>query len=151
MPGWDPDQSNIDKKEVIARRIFRSDPNSLFDDVSKLKFDDVHDTRLDENISVDRLGINSPNRSAKQFVTRLADSIAASRSKSFVGWAAIVRDRLPAVDVRPVPITEEDIENIFHAEIMRSDFRKKNQARHFSNSLRLEFQTKGFALSPGRA
>ncbi|MER9912240.1 hypothetical protein NKJ71_16575 [Mesorhizobium sp. M0050] len=107
---------------------------------------------MNEDLSVDRLGINNPVREVVRRLTAAADTEAAKALKQFYGWIAIAAKDLRSLKVSPSPLSidEHGVDNPYHADIDRSQFRERAQAFHLSVSLRVQFQERGRYVPPIR-
>lgn len=161
MPVWYP-PPEVDEKELIGRRLLdrvgkeratSEDGRPLYD------VDDFFDTRLDHDLSVDRLGNPNATPDTLREVTKLADQEAArpESNRFFIGWATIrVRNlRFPdwAGQVTASPTRREDgtVENHWHADISRDGFReRKAQAYTLALTLQQTFARRGDYQAPNR-
>jgi len=148
MAGWTPSNNKVADSEVVGRRIF-DDPlfnGSLSQGTPfKLRVDHFFDKKLEEDLSVDRLGRSgSSEAAAKRLTGKLAQDEAVKRTKSvaFLGWGVMRVKSLRtskmfkgALDVLPKPITEEP-RNPYHAEITRAAYRQEIHAWGLAASLR---------------
>lgn len=145
-----PHKSEIKDGELIGRRVF--DKKQATITLESLTYNVFFDTRLGDDLSVDRLGNGSATRSIVRQLTILADEAASQQSTMFCGWAAIHKKYLKYVTIRPDPISEklEGIENPHHALIDRSGVREKTLAFHFSRSLLYSLKENGEIVLPER-
>jgi hypothetical protein len=130
--------SPLGKKECLGRAIDRKMGQFIYqgDKEVEIVADDFIDTRLDTDLSVDRIGLNHPDARVMSLLEPLAAKRASKRSRMFLGWAVLKAERiLSRPGVNPTPITlPEDEANPYHAEISRKDFRKtKDQAIAFGH------------------
>ncbi|MHC2792587.1 hypothetical protein ACVINZ_001599 [Mesorhizobium jarvisii] len=157
MATWQPSLDNVEPAEIVGRRLLAKTykdwpalgpPNGQL----KLSAEAFEDSRLSEDLSVDRLGVNNPVRAVVRRLTVVADTEAAKALKQFCGWIAIAAKDLKnsRVFASPLSIEEHGIDNPFHAEIDRSQFRERAQAFHLSVSLRFQFQDRGRYVPPVR-
>ena len=117
MPRWTPDPAEIDNREAIGRRIYG---DKVFDGQGpRLRVDHFMDERLAQDLSVDRLGLNNPEKQVKRYLKPIA--AAANNTKSFTGWAALkvssIRNRKYPLDILATP--QEN--NEYHADISRNN------------------------------
>jgi len=145
---WHPPLDAVGPNEVIGRRLFESSAASSLRPLSTQHF---MDSRVDEDLSVDRLGDTGVNKVVCRSLTSEADAEAAKRSKSFHGWASIRCKDLKKANVKPVPITlaEHGTDNPYHAEIDRSLVRDATMQHYFAAHLLYEF-IKGTHVPPLR-
>jgi hypothetical protein len=138
---WKPDPNKIGGSEVLGRRVFTDKPfvgprgrvpEGCFN------LDIFFDTRLEDDLSFDRLGDGSPLKAVRKFLTPVANAQAESMrpARPFSGWASITMKRLGFVSVTPAP-TEEPY-NPFHAELSRALYRDKTQAETLAFRLAVE-------------
>ena len=161
MPVWYP-PPEVDEKELIGRRLLdrvgkeratSEDGRPLYD------VDDFYDTRLDHDLSVDRLGNPNATPDTLREVTKLADEETArpESNRVFIGWATIrVRNlRFPdwAARVTASPTRREDgtVLNHWHADISRDGFREsKAYAYTLAVTLQQTFTRRGEYQAPSR-
>lgn len=128
---WKADPEKVGEKEILGRRVFTDRPfvggggrvpEGCFN------LDIFFDTRLDDNLSFDRLGEGSPVKAVRKYLTPLADAEAALMRppRPFSGWAPISMKQLTFITVIPDP--REDPYNPYHAELSRDLYRAKAQA-----------------------
>lgn len=155
---WEPSSESIQPTEIVGRRLLAKTykdwptlgpPNGQL----KLSAEAFEDSRLDEDLSLDRLGTSNPVKTVVRRLTVVADAEAAKTFKSFFGWVAIAARDLKNSTLVPSPLSIEEhgIDNPFHADIDRSGFRERAQAFHLSVSLRFQFQERGRYVPPVRA
>lgn len=150
---WKPDLSTIKNSELIGRRLFEPLEFEPIGSVQRAKYrlDDFLDNRLQQDLSVDRLGENQPHRPTVRFLTRLADGAAAERKKTFHGWASIRVKDLKKLSVRPSPVeAPADKANPYHAGIDRTQVRESLIAYHVAVSIKTQFEQAGGPVSPDR-
>ena len=163
MPVWYP-PPEVDEKELIGRRLLdRAGKERATDEDGRPLYDvdDFYDTRLEEDLSVDRLGNPNATPDTLREITKLADQEAGrpESSRVFIGWATIrVRNlRWPGWDAKEGKVTasptlREDgtVENHWHADINRDGFREKAQAYALATLLQHTFLRKGAYQAPNR-
>lgn len=164
MAKWSPNPASIDQAEVIGRRIFS---DAIWDgplDQGKprtFRLDHFMETRSEEDVSVDRLGLNAADGLAKRMLTTLADKNAASRGKPFNGWAACrckdmtLMGASLAEKIYPDPLPNakypEEAPNPYHAQISRGEDRHKTNLLGLAMLMREMFSKKGHWVEPSRA
>ena len=123
-------QEKISDKETVGRRVFGSDMSGTKDKPTfgyKLFLDD----RLEDDISVDRLGIKAPEIKHHEEITALGNAHGRRRQppRTFRGWAQIKVSDLSMFKyaVNATPAHEE--ENKYHAEVSRDGHRTIETAR----------------------
>lgn len=152
MAPWTPDNNQVKPSEFVGRRIF----GKSSDEVSSIELTPnmFFDSRLNEDLSLDRLGENKVNKEVVKQLTPLCDSAAQNMSppQTFFGWAAIQLKNMTRAKVFPDPLTLErdKVENSYHALIDRSSVRNKDAAFFFSRSLLWDFKEKGQMVEPIR-
>jgi hypothetical protein len=120
--------------------------------------DDFYDSRLEEDLSVDRLGNPNPSRETLAAITRIADAEATSRIRDnvFVGWFAInLKDfKFPGwiarIVAKPTRNENATLSNHWHAEVSRDGFRAKAQAYALAFTLTKVFERKGRYVAAAR-
>lgn len=151
---------DIAENELLGRRIVISETRSNGSNGDmELRVDDFYESREGADLSVDCLGNPNPVSGRLGALTLLADRDASKRNPrlSFSGWAAIqhkdLRFRGWSARVSAAPTTEDDgrIENQWHANVSREEFRTKAQAYAFAVTLRDVFERKGRRVAPVRA
>ncbi|MBA1144592.1 hypothetical protein [Mesorhizobium neociceri] len=153
--GWSPSPVSIDPTEIVGRRLLAKtykgwpSQNPTRENL-KLSPEAFQDTRLGEDLSVDRLGLQNPVKTVVRRLSALASEEAYRASKEFHGWIAMAVQDLKGVKVFPTPLTieKDGVDNPFHADIDRSLAREQGQAFHLSVSLRVQFQDKGRYVAP---
>jgi hypothetical protein len=158
---WYP-PPEIDEKELVGRR--------LLDRASKERpkneegcplcdINDFYDTRLEDDLSIDRLGNPNPTLDTLREITKLADQEAGrpGSNRVFIGWATIRVQllRFPGWDGKVIasPTRHEDrtVENHWHADIKRDVFREKAHAYALAATLQQTFMRKGGYQAPNRS
>lgn len=157
MPQWKPSPTAVEPAELVGRRLLaktyeRWTVDGVPSGQIRLTQEAFEDTRLGEDLSVDRLGPGAPLARILTRLTEIADDEAAKASKVFSGWVAIAVKELKTLKVIASPLTraEHGIDNPFHADIDRSLFRQRAQAFQLSVSLRFQFQERGQYVAPLR-
>jgi hypothetical protein len=127
---WTPDPNEIKPSETIGRRVLGKGfagpgakvPEGFF------KITVFMDSRLNEDLSFDRLGERGVDKSVTKFLTPLGvdQGQTLAPPQEFSGWAAIPMAKLNFVTLRPTPTDEPH--NPFHADLSREDFRGRSQA-----------------------
>lgn len=149
MGRWTPGE-DVRPSEVIGRRIFDKTLDHLkgVESVPNIFFD----TRLEDDLSLDRLGDGQPHRQTVAFLTPLCDSAAQVQGKIFGGWLAAQRKHIRYENVRADALTldRDGIDNPFHALLDRSAARERGQAFHLSRSLLMSFKESGQLVAPIR-
>ena len=144
---WTPSYELITESEVIGRRLFRKSGTTNEEASKQYKWKDFYDSRLEEDLSVDRLGTPTIDGIGCNFLTGLACEEAENRKLEFRGWAAIQNKKLKDAIIEPRPIPEI---NPFHGEILRDAVRDKMLSYYFACALRMNFQDHGFYHSGGQ-
>lgn len=138
MIKW-PCPDTVGDKELIGRRLLElpyTDEYGIF-----LKVNHFIDTRIEEDLSVDRLGeTGSVNKKALRHLSRLSFRHAEINSNSFFGWCTCRVGYLktfPYVVIASPDRTENDEKfwNHYHADISRSDHRNKRRAYELATAL----------------
>ena len=146
---------SIDSRELLGRRLFGREGW----DSSRPLFDFTHfiDTRLELDLSVDRLGVGNVESKRIRSLTPTADAEGAARKPptTFDGWAAIFLKDLNfpgwVADVRPTKVVGSDKAlNEFHSEISREGFRQKAQSYTFATMMADRSSRKGRYIPPAR-
>lgn len=151
MAHWTPNETAVNANELVGRRIFEKADRTILS-TADIKSDVFDDSRLHEDLSVDRLGNPNPDRKALKYLTSLADEEAEKRDRAFNGWIAIHAKKLKRVTIKPDPLTlaKDGTSNSFHAVIDRSAVREANLAYYFSTSLYFQFRENGLVVPPRR-
>ena len=147
---WTPDPDEVKPSESIGRRVFgkgwlagpdAKGPQGYF------KITIFMDSRLDQDLSFDRLGETGVDKRVTRFLTPLGvdQGQTLTPPKEFSGWAAISMARLDFATVRPTP-TDEPC-NPFHADLSREGFREKVQAETLA--FRLAYLAGNEIVAPG--
>lgn len=155
MARWVPDPAGpIGKNEPIGRRIFddivwRDEANQ--GQKGRLRVDHFYDTRVEEDLSFDRLGKQgNPDPRVVNLLKRLANAEADNEGKPFEGWAYVVKRHLKKptedneLDIRPDDDSEE---NPYHALLARDDYRERRLAYLLAIYLVHIFEEKGKLLA----
>lgn len=142
-----PSDDGVLPSEVVGRRIMEKPGFSI-----SISLDQFEDRRLNDDLSLDRLGVNSHNKEVVKILTPLADEGAASRNLDFYGWFAIHSKKLKGIVLRPDKLraAEDGVDNPYHAVVSRENFRLKDQAHHFTRSLYYHFKEEGVHVAPIR-
>jgi hypothetical protein len=149
----------VDEKELIGRRLLdRAGKERATSENGRPLYDadDFYDTRLEYDLSIDRLGNPNPTLDTLREITKLADEEAGrpESNRVFIGWATIrVQNlRFPgwAAGVTASPTLREDgsVENQWHADINRDGSREKAQAYTLALTLQQTFMRKGGYQAP---
>ena len=144
MPRWRPDPDHVEDQEAIGRRVYS---DKILRRDGRLRVDHFEDSRLDNDLSVDRLGNPNPMRAVKAYLA--AKASAANPDRSFAGWAALrvsaIRNHKAPLEVIATP--KED--NEYHADICRDRFRDKVHAYNLAIRLKEAAEsTFGFVEAP---
>lgn len=131
---WKPTAS-VSPKEVIGRRAF-GDRDKVFTSDGKIRIDVFLDTRYQNDLSFDRLGIKKPTDEVVRFLTPKCNKHASIVMKPFFGWAAIKVSELKRLEVKPTPDDAND--NPYHADLLRNDYRSRELAETLA--FRLAYQ-----------
>ena len=161
MPIWYP-PPEVDEKELIGRRLLdRAGKERSTSEDGRPLYDvgDFYDTRLEDDLSVDRLGNPNPTLDTLREITKLADQEAGrpESNRVFIGWATIrvQKLRFPGWDAKVIasPTLREDgtVENHWHADIKRDGFREKAHAYALAATLQQTFMRKGGYQAPNRS
>lgn len=154
MSVWYPDESGVHENETVGRRIFRTSPSTRTSDedgLPEIGMKDFHDSRLENDLSFDRLGQPNPSKDTLRVITKIADEDAEgiSAAASFEGWATILikKLKLPGWEPSwlPTPTKNEkgDFVNQWHTDLSREGFRNKRLAYMLAITLNHEFNLKG--------
>lgn len=143
-PSWHPDKRVVSTKEIIGRRAFLAD---LFEGGNMgniFKIDIFLDDAPEEDLSFDRLGLKVPAADVVSFLTPICRNHGATLNpaRDFRGWAAISVARLKKLKV--VPMVE--VENKFHAHLVRDDYRDADKAETLAFRLAYEASRIGLVL-----
>ena len=155
MARWVPNPARpIGKNEPIGRRIFddivwRDEANQ--GQKGRLRVDHFYDTRVEEDLSFDRLGKQgNPDPRVVNLLKQLANAEADNERKSFEGWAYVAKRHLKKpledneLDIRPDDDSEE---NPYHALLARDDYRERRLAYFLALHLVHIFEGKGKHLA----
>ena len=128
---WKPNKSEIKKSEILGRRVYKS---PVLDNDNRLRVDHFFDTRTENDLSVDRLGEGSVIKKVTVLVAKKAGD--ANPEQTFFGWAGLKAKSLtvPAKTALTLLATPK-IDNDYHGDISREDFRK--DAAAYSLAIRL--------------
>ncbi|OWV72382.1 hypothetical protein ATY76_05995 [Rhizobium sp. R339] len=150
MARWSPGEA-VTPSEVIARRVFDKNSDAPLD-MQSLDPNLFLDTRLQEDLSLDRLGEGQPLKAVISHLTPACDDDASRQKKHFRGWLATQRKNVKFEAVRPdvLTIERDGVDNPFHALLDRSAAREKGQAWHLSRSLFMTFKEHGATVAPLR-
>ena len=145
----------IKDNEIIGRRLFGTQGWKVSDAAFTVELAHFYDTRLDLDLSVDRLGMGNVENNRAQKLTELADGEAAERrpSTTFEGWAGIMARDLtfPGWNKEVYPVDDPKGKNSHHAEIKRDNFRQKAQAYTFATVMADRFSRRGRFVPPHRS
>ena len=124
----------------VGRRIWW---DQLWEKNKKLRHDHFYDNR-EGNLSADWLGPSlPPSRKMVRDLTEIIDNIP-NNVNPFEGWYCVLRRHIKLVDPIPVIHTpDDDTNNPFHVDIIRDDFRTRQQAYSLAASLLLIFNENG--------
>ena len=127
---WTPDRDEIKPSETIGRRVFGNPfagPGAKVPE-RHFKITVFMDSRLDQDLSFDRLGERGVDRCVTGFLTPLGvdQGKILAPPKEFSGWAAIPMAKLDFATVRPSPT--DDPYNPYHADLDRERFRERDHA-----------------------
>ncbi|MUZ65355.1 hypothetical protein [Agrobacterium vitis] len=150
MPPWKPGEK-VDSKELVGRRIFESAHRSP--EKSALSPNIYFDTRLAEDLSLDRLGHGQSDKRVLKHITPLADEAGRAQGKVFNGWAATRAgplSKLAAMKSDPMEAERDGIDNPYHALVDREHYRVREAAYALSRALFFEFQENGEIVAPFR-
>jgi len=135
---WAVDRKKVSLKENLGRRVFLAKPYS--DEAKRLlKLSIFLDDRLEEDLSLDRLGVRQPDIApvtAKLTPLAIAAGAKMAPAQPFKGWAAFKMSELRPLSVRADPNPPEEPTNEFHALLDRTDFRNEAQANTLAHRLR---------------
>lgn len=150
MP-WQPNEQEIAPSEIVGRRIFTNDLLAE-GETPKIKWETFYDSRLDSDLSFDRLGRSNAEKKILRALTKIADSHAEIIGKEFTGWAQIRAKALVdrALTLIPTPIKHNqedgstDLENPYHCDLDRANFRQRVQAEALAFMLVALFEQQAF-------
>lgn len=116
---WRPNSSEVRKSEIVGRRVYVA---PIFDGDERLRVDHFFDNRLENDLSVDRLGEGQVVSKVKSHLAIKAGQD--NSAHSFKGWAglkvkSLVVPAKTAVSLLPTPLSD----NVYHADISRKDYR----------------------------
>lgn len=119
MARWRPDPRKVGDQEPIGRRVYG---DKIYDRSKRLRIDHFQDSRLENDLSVDRLGRANPERAVVRYIGPKAEE--ANPGKPFAGWAALrvnsIRNGRYPLEVLASP----NDDNEYHADICRDGFRE---------------------------
>jgi hypothetical protein len=158
---WYP-SPEVGEKELIGRRLLdRVGKHRATTEEGRPLYDvgDFYEARLEDDLSVDRLGDPNAAVDTLRAITGLADQEAArpESNRIFNGWATIrvqnVRFTGGVAQVNSSPTRREDgtVENHWHADINRDGFREKALAYTLAAALHHTFTRKGGYQRPERS
>ncbi len=126
------DTQEVKDTELIGRSLHGKKDSEVFCDRGFIKWQQFYDSRLDENLSVDRIGNKNIDRGSLLYLLPLAKK---RMDKPFKGWAVIQVKKMRAgkrsFNIIPTPINDDenpDNSNELHADIDRQDFRSETLA-----------------------
>lgn len=153
---WVPDPGEgIGSNEPLGRRVF-DDPvwrDSLQQGLKYvIRYDHFYDTRLSENLSLDRLGsAGNPSKKVIAFLKAKADREASQRNTRFEGWAYLLAKHFKLLEkplpLRPSPVSGP-LENPYHADLQRDSYREKKDAYLLALHLKQLFEVNGGFSKP---
>lgn len=124
---WSP-PAKISDKEIVGRRAFGEDKHIFARaDRSQYRIDVFLDTRLETDLSFDRVGIRKAEEAVLAFLTPLCREHGTTQGKCFRGWLQIPVRELGRLPILPKKSVGEM--NPYHAELSRDDHRKLEAAR----------------------
>ena len=151
MAAWIPEAA-ISPTEWLGRRMFGSPSKAAIKSLEDLTSTEAFiDTRVDDDLSLDRLGDPNIAKSAVAELTPLADAEASANKKTFNGWFACRQRDLKYVAVKPSPLNfaEHGIDNPYHAEIVRDNVRASDLQHYLASHLFVAFRFSGQFQQPG--
>ena len=151
MAKWTPDSEQVEEVECIGRRLFNlTDIQRPYDSSGNptLLVTDFFDTRLETDLSVERLGNPNPSEVVLKHLSTLADEECSRwrKCREFIGWSCLlardIRFRGWQGQISPQPVGEGSSENVYHAEISRDGWRDKATSYALAATLMQEFSAK---------
>jgi hypothetical protein len=125
---WIPDKNKISDKEILGRRAF----GQGFETAEGAKVPKGHfrldvfwEDRLNEDLSLDRLGLKEPNPSVLRHLDPICLAHAQRKKKPFLGWAGLRAADIAKLPVRPSEDPVYKDQNPYHADLVLDDFRSK--------------------------
>lgn len=126
------DTKEVKDSEFIGRSLHGKKESNVFCDKGLIKWQQFYDSRLEENLSVDRIGDKQIDKGSLTYLHPLAVS---RNPEPFQGWATIKVQKITtgkfACNVIPTPILDEENannSNELHADIDRTNFRTEQLA-----------------------
>lgn len=123
---WSPKTTEVEPNEMLGRRAYGdfSPGQKSGDQFFKYRTKMFVDTRLGNDLSLDRLGKGTYQKEVVSFLTPLANQ----QKADFRGWAQFRYSDLEkyAFLVRPTP--QDEPNNPYHADLDRSKHRTRQQA-----------------------
>ena len=160
MAIWYP-PPEIAGSEIVGRRLM--DKTSVQRGTNNagrplFQLNDFYESRLADDLSVDRLGDRNPSRETLKKITSLADADANTRQPAFTfsGWAKIRVEIFcfpgwtAKIIAAPTQNAAGDIDNRWHAEVSLEGFREKASAYAHAAALQHTFERKGAYEAPRR-
>lgn len=139
---WQPDPDVVSEKEILGRRTFG---DNITKPDGQFRMTVFLDTRYDEDLSLDRMGMKTVDPEVTVFLTPQCHAHGKTQSKRFAGWAAIRKKVLTGLDVRPNAQLEtaDHPANPYHADLSRNGYRDRRQAETLAFRLVLHAQDLG--------
>lgn len=140
---WKPDKNKVSDKEIVGRRVFGQKIFKNPGGKHLFEWKIFYDTRFQNDLSFDRLGLNTIDEKVVKFLTSQCHEHGKQQNKKFKGWAPIkvsdlkkikVSDpnlpNLNQLEIQPTPTTEPD--NPYHADLSRDGFRENFSAERLA-------------------
>jgi hypothetical protein len=136
---WKPDKKRVSDKEIVGRRVFGKkifrEPRERGLFVPEI----FYDTRLENDLSFDRLGLKKVDKDVVRFLTQQCHQHGDMQNKKFVGWAAIKVSDIKKIKVSQLEKLEIQAtpsqENPYHADLPREGFRELVSAERLACQL----------------
>ncbi len=143
-------ETPISDREIIGRALDKKSTIFIYQDKNSdgVSWKDFHDNRP-SNLSVDRLGINSPNKEITSSIKPVAHKRAVGRGLQFNGWITVQASKIKKYyQITPEPVlTPEDEKNLYHAGIVREGMTSKREIELWAVTLYGIFRENGSVLS----
>jgi len=126
------DTKEVKDTELIGRSLYGKRERDVFCDRGLVKWQQFYDSRLENDLSVDRIGNKQIDKGSLLYLLPLAEN---RKSEPFKGWAVIKVEKMRKgklkIKVYPSPVNDDanpDNSNELHADVDRSNFRSETLA-----------------------
>ncbi|TGN99658.1 hypothetical protein PN36_35270 [Candidatus Thiomargarita nelsonii] len=100
---WKPDKKNVSDKEIVGRRVFGKKIFRAPRERGLFVPEIFYDTRLENDLSFDRLGLKKVDKDVVRFLTQQCYQHGDMQNKKFVGWATI-----KVSDIKKIKVSQSE-------------------------------------------